>query len=114
MREAEQPPPGGTCRSCFGCTLAAFLLFLDWCDDLARLLQQPLMNPGNRGWDSTMELSQAGQELRDRFVKVLLEATFPLQAGSDQELTLQALIRAAELLKERFEQELAELRQESD
>jgi hypothetical protein len=44
----------------------------------------------------------------------MLEATFPLQAGSDQEMTLQALIRAAEMLKERFEQELAELRQESD
>ena len=61
-----------------------------------------------------MELSQAEQELRDRFFQAMLEATFPLQAGSDQEMTLQALIRAAEMLKERFEQELAELRQESD
>ena len=44
----------------------------------------------------------------------MLEATFPLQAGPDQEITLQALIGAAEMLKERFEQELAELRQEKD
>jgi hypothetical protein len=60
-----------------------------------------------------MALSQAEQELRDRFVKLMLEATFPLQAGSDQELTLQALIAAADMLKNRFEQELDELRQES-
>jgi len=61
-----------------------------------------------------MELSQAAKELRDRFFKTMLDATFPLQTGSDQEMTLQALIRAAEMLKERFEQELDELRQESD
>ncbi|HEV3255340.1 MAG TPA: hypothetical protein VG013_00540 [Gemmataceae bacterium] len=61
-----------------------------------------------------MELSQAERQLRDRFFKAMLEATFPLQSGSDQELTLQALIRAAEMLKERFEKELDELRQESD
>ena len=61
-----------------------------------------------------MELSQAERELRDRFFKTMLEATFPLQTGPDQEMTLQALIRAAEMLKERFEQELDELRQESD
>ena len=61
-----------------------------------------------------MALSQAEQELRDRFFQVMLEATFPLQIGSDQEVTLQALIRAAERLRERFEQELDELRQESD
>jgi hypothetical protein len=54
------------------------------------------------------------QELRDRFFQAMLEASFPLQAGADQEMTLQALIRAAEMLKERFEQELAELPQESD
>jgi hypothetical protein len=61
-----------------------------------------------------MDLSQAEQELRGRFFKAMLEATFPLQTGSDQEMTLQALIRAAEMLKGRFEQELDELRQESD
>jgi hypothetical protein len=41
-------------------------------------------------------------------------ATFPLKSGEDKELTLQALIRAAEMVKQRFEQELDELRQESD
>jgi hypothetical protein len=61
-----------------------------------------------------MSLLQSERELRDRFFRAMVEATFPLQAGLDQELILQALIRAAEMLKERFEQELAELRQESD
>ncbi len=61
-----------------------------------------------------MELSPSEQALRDRAFKIMLEATFPLQNGPDQEMVLQALIRAADLLKERFEQELEELRQESD
>jgi hypothetical protein len=61
-----------------------------------------------------MQILPAEQELRDRFLQAMLDATFPLQAGQDQEVTLQALIRAAEMLKERFEQELDELRQESD
>ena len=61
-----------------------------------------------------MNLVQSERELRDRFFRAMVEATFPLQAGLDQEMTLQALIRAAEMLKERFEQELSELRQESD
>jgi hypothetical protein len=61
-----------------------------------------------------MSLLQSERELRDRFFRAMVEATFPLQAGLDQEMTLQALIRAAEMLKERFEQELGELRQESD
>ena len=61
-----------------------------------------------------MNLLQSERELRDRFFRAMVEATFPLQAGLDQEMTLQALIRAAEMLKERFEQELDELRQESD
>lgn len=60
-----------------------------------------------------MTLSQAEQELRERFVQAMIEATFPLQQGADQEVTLQALIGAAELLKKRFEEELAELRQEA-
>jgi hypothetical protein len=61
-----------------------------------------------------MELSQAERDLQERFLTAMIEATVPLQAGQDQEMTLQALIRAAESLKERFEQELDELRQESD
>jgi hypothetical protein len=59
-----------------------------------------------------MELARDQQQLRDRFFQAMLEATFPLQPGPDPEKTLQALIHAAEMLKERFEQELAELRQE--
>jgi hypothetical protein len=61
-----------------------------------------------------MDLSHEERELRDRFLKAMLEAALPLQAGLDQEMTLQALIRAAEILKNRFEQELDELRQEAD
>ena len=53
-------------------------------------------------------------KLRDQFFKAMLEATFPLQKGPDQEIALQALIQAAQMLTERFEQELEELRQESD
>ncbi len=61
-----------------------------------------------------MALSPAEQKLRDQFFQAMLEVTFPLQKGPDQEVTLQALIQAAQMLKERFEQELEELRQESD
>ena len=61
-----------------------------------------------------MVLTPMERELQDRFCRVMLDATFPLQAGQDQEVTLQALIRACEMLKERFERELDELRQESD
>jgi hypothetical protein len=61
-----------------------------------------------------MQLLQTERDLRERFFHAMLEATFPLQDGSDQQLTLQALIRAAEMLKERFEQELGEVRQEAD
>jgi hypothetical protein len=65
--------------------------------------------------DMEMNLSPAETELQERFLKVLLEATFSLQAvGPDRETTLLALMRATEMLKERFEQELDELRQEKD
>jgi hypothetical protein len=46
------------------------------------------------------------QELRDRFFRALLEATFPLQKGPDPEVALEALI------EEHLRRELAELRQE--
>jgi hypothetical protein len=59
-----------------------------------------------------VEPGQTDQALRERFLKVLLEAALPLQQGPDRERTLPALIQAAALLKERFEQELDELRQE--
>jgi hypothetical protein len=61
-----------------------------------------------------MEPFQTVQGLRGRFLKAMLEATLPLQAGPDREVALEALIQAAEMLKGRFEQELDELRQESD
>ena len=61
-----------------------------------------------------MESSQANKELAERFLQAMLEATFPLQKGPDQEIILQALIEAAGMLKERFEQELEELREERD
>lgn len=61
-----------------------------------------------------MVLTPSERELRDRFFRAMLEATYPLQNGVDQEVTLQALIRAADMLRERFEQELDELRQEAD
>jgi hypothetical protein len=61
-----------------------------------------------------MDLTDKEKEMTDRFLRAMLEAALPLQAGLDQEMTLQALIRAAEMLKERFEHELDELRQEAD
>jgi hypothetical protein len=61
-----------------------------------------------------MDVSPKEQELSEQFLQAMLEAALPLQKGLDQEVTLQALIRAAEMLKNRFEQELEELRQESD
>ena len=59
-----------------------------------------------------MSLSPSEPELRDRFFKVLLEATFPLQAGPDPEVALEALIEAAQMLTEHLQRELDELRQE--
>ena len=61
-----------------------------------------------------MFVTQTERELCDRFLNAMLEATFPLQHGEDQEVMLQALIKAADRLRERFEQELDELRKESD
>ena len=55
-----------------------------------------------------MDLSQEEKELTERLLTAMVEATLPLQAGLDQEVTLQALIRAADMLKNRF------LRQEED
>ena len=60
-----------------------------------------------------MDLTAAERELRDRYFHALLEATFSLAAGPDQEQALQALLRATDLLRERLEQELAELRVEA-
>ena len=68
----------------------------------------------HRSEDTAMKPAAPESDLRERLFLAMLEATFPLQQGQDQEITLQALIEAAAMLKERFEQELEELRQESD
>jgi hypothetical protein len=59
-----------------------------------------------------MPLSNDVEPLRDRFLQALLDAVRPLQQGPDPEVTLEALIEATGLLRQRLEQELAELRQE--
>ena len=65
-----------------------------------------------KGRGVALKQPTAREELRDRFFKTLLEATFPLQGGPDPEVTLEALIEAAQMLREHLERELAELRQE--
>ena len=59
-----------------------------------------------------MSLSLEEQKLRDQFFKTLSDAVLPLQAGSDPEVALEAMIEAAQMLQERLQRELAELRQE--
>jgi hypothetical protein len=59
-----------------------------------------------------MALSPAEQELCDRFFRVLLDTVFPLKEGPDPEVTLEALVEAAQMLAEHLQGELAELRQE--
>jgi hypothetical protein len=55
------------------------------------------------------------QQLRERYVIALIEATFPLQKeAADPELTLELLIEAADLLKQHLLKELEERREESD
>jgi hypothetical protein len=62
-----------------------------------------------------MELTPEQKQLREKFVIALIEATYPLQKGSpDPEVTLDLLIQAADMLKEHLQQELEELREESD
>lgn len=59
-----------------------------------------------------MSLSTRVQQLRDQYLQILREATYPLQQTEDREVALEALLEATALLRERLEQELAELRQE--
>lgn len=59
-----------------------------------------------------MPASPEEQKLRDQFFKVLLQASLPLQPGADPEVTLEALIDAAQMLQEHLQRELTELRQE--
>jgi hypothetical protein len=59
-----------------------------------------------------MPLSPEEQQLRDQFFKTLSATVLPLQPGSDPEVTLEAMIEAVQMLQERLQRELAELRQE--
>jgi hypothetical protein len=59
-----------------------------------------------------MALSPEEQQLRDRYLQILMQAVLPLQPGDDPEVTLEALIDASTMLKERLQRELTELRQE--
>lgn len=51
-------------------------------------------------------------ELRVKFLEILREAARPLQGGPDPEVALEALIDAAEELRDRLRSELAVLRLE--
>jgi hypothetical protein len=64
--------------------------------------------------EAAMALSHVAQQLRDEYVRKLIEAAAPLQQGADLEVALEALIEATQIVKEKFEQELAEVRQEAD
>lgn len=62
-----------------------------------------------------MERTDEQQQLRERFLIALVEATYPLQQGTaDREIVLELLIEAADMLKARLEGELEELREEVD
>jgi hypothetical protein len=59
-----------------------------------------------------METPSTQPQLARQLFTAMLEAALPFKPGPDPEVTLEALIEAAAALKEHFEQELAELRQE--
>ncbi len=59
-----------------------------------------------------MDLSREQQELRRQFFQVLVETVLPLKTGPDPEVTLEALVDAAEMLRDHLEKELDELRLE--
>lgn len=62
-----------------------------------------------------MDRNEEQEGIRERFLVALVEATYPLQQGTkDREITLGLLIEAAELLKDRLQRELEELRLEAD
>jgi hypothetical protein len=64
---------------------------------------------------ATMDLTKEQQQLRERFVLRLIEATILLKKGStDPEVTLDLLIQAADLLKQHLLRERDELREEQD
>lgn len=59
-----------------------------------------------------MALSSTQRELRERFFQQMCEAVRPWKAGPDDEVALEALIEASQMLTEHLQQELAELRLE--
>ncbi|HKI31674.1 MAG TPA: hypothetical protein VKA46_07390 [Gemmataceae bacterium] len=59
-----------------------------------------------------MSSAPGPQELKHNFFRVLVNTVLPLQPGQDPEVTLEALIEAAQMLVEHLQQELAEIRQE--
>ena len=60
-----------------------------------------------------MDLTAEQRQLCEQYVLALIEATYPLQqASTDPEVTLELLLRAADLLKEHLQTELKELREE--
>lgn len=62
-----------------------------------------------------MERTAEQQQLREQYVIALVQATFPLQqSATDREVTMELLIEAADLFKERLQMELEELRSEVD
>jgi len=62
-----------------------------------------------------MDLTKDQKQLRESYVISLIEATLPLQrAAADEEVSLELLIQAADLLKEHLQSKLEELREESD
>jgi hypothetical protein len=58
------------------------------------------------------DTAQQRAHMKERFFLVLAEAAMPLKGGPDPELSLEALIEAAGLLKDHLERELEGLRQE--
>jgi hypothetical protein len=52
------------------------------------------------------------QELQEKYFGMLVDAILPLQPGQDPEVTLEALLGAAEVLVDHLRQELSGIRQE--
>jgi hypothetical protein len=62
-----------------------------------------------------MELNAEQEALREQYVIALLKAAIPIQEGSsDREVTMELLVEAADIFKDRIRQELDELRMEDD
>jgi hypothetical protein len=61
-----------------------------------------------------MERSREQLELRGRFFRAFIDATYPMQEElQDREVTLELMIEAADMLKESLENELEQIRFEA-